>query len=289
MQPLIEHRLELAGYSTRALELEGDGPPLLLLHGYADSADTWRRALDRLARLNRRALAVDLPGFGRADRLDRSKGVVEQLETFAASAVNALHEEHGAEVYIAGNSLGGCTALRCAMRDDLPLAGVIPVAPAGFDMPIWFSVIDAQPVIRFLLSAPLPLPEGVVRAMVGGVFRQLAFARPGAMSSDVVDAFTAHHSSQRDVRRYLATGRTLLPEITKGRAFDLSRIDVPVTLIWGDKDRMVTHKGAKYLLDALPDMRYELLQNIGHCPQIEAPDRFIEILLEATRAEAVAA
>ncbi len=48
MQPLFEHRLDLAGYRTRALELEGDGPPLLLLHGFSDSADTWRILLDRL-------------------------------------------------------------------------------------------------------------------------------------------------------------------------------------------------------------------------------------------------
>jgi pimeloyl-ACP methyl ester carboxylesterase len=41
MQPLFEHRQELAGYDTRARELEGAGPPLLLFHGYADSADTW--------------------------------------------------------------------------------------------------------------------------------------------------------------------------------------------------------------------------------------------------------
>src|SRR4051794_5785929 len=212
MQPLFEHRLELAGYATRALELEGEGPPLLLLHGYADSADTWRRTLERLGRANRRALALDLPGFGQADRLDRSRGVLEQLDAFAAAAVQLLAEEHGEDVHVVGNSLGGAVALRLAERADLPLAGVVPVAPAGFDMPVWFSVIDAQPVIRFLLSAPLPLPEGVVRGMVGGVFRQLAFASPRSMSGDVVEAFTAHHRSPRDVRRYLATGRSLLPE-----------------------------------------------------------------------------
>lgn len=283
MQPLFEHRLELAGYGTRALELEGDGPPLLLLHGYADSADTWRRTLDRLGRRDRRAIALDLPGFGTASRLRRDAGVVEQLETFAAAAVRHLAEEHGAPVHVAGNSLGGLTALRLAMRDDdLPLAGVVPVAPAGFDHPRWFAIIDTQPVIRFLLGAPVPVPEPLMRSLVGGVFRQLAFAHPRAMPADVVDAFTQHHRTQRDVRRYLATGRTLRPEIDNGRAFDLDRISVPVTLIWGDRDRMVSHKGARHLVERFPEMRYELLEDVGHCPQVEVPERFVEILLEAT-------
>ena len=45
IQPLFEHRLELAGYQTRVLELDRDGEPIVMFHGYADSADTWRQAL----------------------------------------------------------------------------------------------------------------------------------------------------------------------------------------------------------------------------------------------------
>src|SRR6478672_13931459 len=104
MQPLVEHRLELAGTRTRALELEGDGPPVLLLHGYADSADTWRAVLDRLARAGRRALAVDLPGFGACPALPPGP-VLPQLDAFAADAVAHLSAEgDGAEVVVAGNS-----------------------------------------------------------------------------------------------------------------------------------------------------------------------------------------
>lgn len=277
-EPLFEHRLDLGGFGTRALELEGDGPPLLLLHGYADSADTWRLLLARLGRQGRRALAVDLPGFGAADRLAREEPVLPQLDRLVGAAAHHLSAEAGgARVVVAGNSLGGCAALRAAADPSLPIAAAVPIAPAGFDHATFLRTIEAQPVLRHLLAAPLPVPEVAVRAAVGEVFRQLAFARPRAASSEVVGAFSQHLRSRRDLRRYLATGNRLMPELLN-RPIPLDRLTVPLMLIWGDHDRMVGHRGARHLLDVRPDTRFELLRDVGHCPQLEVPDRIVELL-----------
>src|SRR4051794_36052103 len=94
VQPLFEHRLELAGLETRALELEGDGPPLVLLHGYADSADTWRRVLALLGRRDHRALALDMPGFGTAAPL-RDGPVLPQIDAFVEAALAHAAEDGG--------------------------------------------------------------------------------------------------------------------------------------------------------------------------------------------------
>src|SRR3712207_5224051 len=110
MQPLVEYRESFGGFATRVLELEGDGPPLVLLHGYADSADTWRLLLDELARRDCRAIAVDLPGFGRADPLRSDEPVLPQLDRFAAGALEAAAD--GSPALLVGNSLGGCVAIR---------------------------------------------------------------------------------------------------------------------------------------------------------------------------------
>lgn len=290
MQPLIEYRLELAGHSTRALELEGDGPPLLLLHGFADSADTWRRTLDRLARSGRRALALDLPGFGAAGRLGPG-AVLPQLDAFAAAAARRLHDETGEPPVVVGNSLGGCVALRIGERSDLELAGIAPVAPAGLDHPGWFRIIESAPLVRALLASPLPLPERAVRGAVGVAYRQLAFARPRATAPEVVSAFTSHHRDRRTVARYLDTGRRLLPELHF--PFNLAEIKVPVLLVWGRNDRMVSSRGSRHIIDALggwDGFSYELIERCGHCPQIEEPDRFVRLLLEfAAAPEAKAA
>jgi pimeloyl-ACP methyl ester carboxylesterase len=274
-QPLIEHGLELAGYRTRALELEGNGPPLVLLHGYADSADTWRLVLDLLARRGRRAIALDMPGFGAAERLRGHEPVLPQLDAFAAAAVEHVAGEHG-HVVLVGNSLGGCVALRAAQDPDLPVAGAVPVAPAGFDHPRWFQILERDPILRRLVRSPLPLPELAVRAVVGQMYRALVFARPLTAEAGVVTSFTNHHRSRDAVASYLDTGRRLLPELSA--CFELSRIEAPVLLVWGERDRMVTHRGSRHVLEALPSATYELMDGVGHCPQVEAPRRLVRLL-----------
>jgi pimeloyl-ACP methyl ester carboxylesterase len=278
-EPLFEHRLELAGFETRALELEGHGPPLVLLHGFSDSADTWRLLLDRLGRREQRALALDLPGFATASPLDPKRGVLEQLDAFTAAAVrHASSSARRARVVVAGNSLGGVCALRAAENPDLPLRGIVPIAPAGLDMPRWFQIIERDPLVRFVLRTPLPLPEVAVRTVVGEAYRQLAFARPRAAAGDVVGSFTQHFRDRRAVASYLDNGRRMLPELAD--PFRLKDVRVPVLLVWGDRDRMVPHKGSRRLMEALPETTYELLLGVGHCPQVEAADRVAELLEE---------
>jgi pimeloyl-ACP methyl ester carboxylesterase len=233
--------------------------------------------MDLLARRGRRAVALDFPGFGSATPLDLDEPVLPQFDRFAAAAIEYAAGGSG-EVVLSGNSLGGCVALRMGERPDLPLAGIAPVAPAGLDMPVWFSAIERDPIVRTLLAIPFPLPEFLVRATVGEAYRNLAFARPRAVPAETVTAFTAHIRDRGTAARYLSTAQRMLPELRD--PFHLERISCPVLLVWGERDRMVTHRGAQRVVDALPETTYELLPGCGHCPQVEEPQRFVDILMK---------
>jgi pimeloyl-ACP methyl ester carboxylesterase len=274
MGVLFEHKLSLGGFETRALELDGEGPPLLLLHGWSDSADTWRVVLDLLRRRERRAVALDLPGYGAASHLDPEQPVLPQLDRFVQAVTRHFAPDGGA--VIAGNSLGGCAALRAAEHEELGLAGIVPIAPAGFDMAGWFLVVEGERLIRALLASPVPLPEPVVRQAVGQVYRTVAFARPGAVNPRIVNSFTSHVSSSSDVARILASGRRLRAEL--GDPFALEKIGCPVLVVWGDSDRMVYASGAERVLRELPGSRLEVIEECGHCPQIEAPERLVGLI-----------
>jgi pimeloyl-ACP methyl ester carboxylesterase len=277
IQPLFEHRPTLAGYETRVLELEGDGTPIVMFHGYADSADTWRQTLAVLARHGRRAIAVDMPGFGTADPVHPG-AVLPQLDEFAVAAARYLAGRPRQHVIAVGNSLGGCVALRLAERHRELIGGVVGVAPAGLEMTRLLFIVQRDPVLRSLLALPSPVPGAVMRAAVARLYRQLAFASPGSIDPRVISSFTWHLRQRSQVARCLDLAHRLLPELRN--PFELERISAPVLLVWGDRDRLVFPRGAKRVLEAVPDARLELLEGIGHCPQVEASERFAQLLLD---------
>lgn len=277
-EPLIEYRDEIAGHATRVLEIEGDGPPILLLHGFADSADTWRMVLDRLSRTGRRAMAIDLPGFGTCTTIRPDLEVLPQLDEMVAAAVRRLAEETGEQVVVAGNSLGGCASLRAAQDRELPIVGAAPIAPAGFGFQPWFPLIERDPILRSLLATGLPIPHPITKAAIGQIYRTMAFADMTDVPPQVVSTFAEHIRDRHSIARIMGIGRRLVSELRE--PFALEHVTVPVLLVWGDRDRMVPHKGSRLLLEALPHARYELIEGCGHCPQLETPDRVTETLLE---------
>jgi pimeloyl-ACP methyl ester carboxylesterase len=141
--------------------------------------------------------------------------------------------------------------------------------------------------VRTVLSLPVPLPRQALAVAVGEMFKRLAFARPDRADRRVIAAMAAHHPDRAAVRRLLATGRRLLPELNG--CFDLTAVECPVLLIWGTRDRMVSHSGARAITAALPDTEVVLLDGCGHCPQLEETERVAELLLAFADDAAIAA
>jgi pimeloyl-ACP methyl ester carboxylesterase len=244
MESLIEHSTRFAGHSTRVLELPGSDPGVVLLHGWGDSADTWRPLLAELAASGRRAIAADLPGFGAASRLAPG-AILPQLDAFAVALVQEWGE--GRPVVLAGSSLGGDVALRLAGHDGLRLAGVVPVSPAGLESTGWFDAVERDPIVRRLLDLPIPVPNALVRDLVVDHEPRALIPEP-------------------------------LPELEHA-PFDLASALCPVVLVWGSRDRAVPHRSKRVALGALPAMRVALIEDCGRAPQRDAAAELLELVL----------
>jgi pimeloyl-ACP methyl ester carboxylesterase len=260
------------------LSTSGRGRPAILLHGWMDNAETWLDVLGRLAAAERPAIAYDQPGFGAAPPLAEGN-VLEQLVDFAAAAVEWAAGESGEKVIVAGNSLGGWVALRLAARGDLPLAGIVPISPAGIRMAPLFFTMDRIPAVRRIIGLPAPVPPAAVRTVVGRLYRALGFGEPAAAPPAAVERFVRGVGTDRAViAARLEYAKRLRADLAE--PFDAGRVDVPVHVIWGDRDRLTLADGAAELAELIPDARIEMLAGVGHTPQAEAPDVIVAAIEE---------
>jgi pimeloyl-ACP methyl ester carboxylesterase len=267
-EPTIVARvLTVAGVRTRALEVAGDGPPIVLLHGFTDSADSWRPVLHELAGMRRRAVAVDMPGAGRAPALGRPALVA--LDRFAEGVVD--HYAAGSRVVLVGNSLGGLVTLRAAQRAELPLLAIAGLGPAGLAYHARLEML--VPVYRRLhhllrLADRLPVPPPILRYAAAALYHHGLGARRADPS--LARMYGSHLGGMRDVGRLRADMLALSDEAAADPVL-LETIRVPVLLIWGLRDRLVSLAGAPALLDAVPVSRLVVFADCGHCPQIQRP------------------
>jgi pimeloyl-ACP methyl ester carboxylesterase len=276
---ITESRVELAGVRSRELRVSGEGPPLIFFHGFSDSADTWRPLLERCLAAGRAAVAYDQPGFGLADAMRIADPVLPQLDAFADAVVEHERVASGGPVIIAGNSLGGTTALRAAGRHGpSTIKAIVPIGPAGLTHARWLQIIEAERALWLLLRSPVKPPEFVTREIVGRAYRLLGFSRPSGAPPELVASFTRHLADLDRVKEILASGRRLYPEIN-GSCYRFKLIECPVLLIWGDVDRFVPISGAQQLIESVPHTEFVVIPQCGHLPQVECPDRVAELVL----------
>ena len=264
----------------------GDGTPVVLVHGLGGSSVNWLGVGPLLAR-RARVLALDLPGFGRTPPLGRSSGVAAQrevLDRFLAAIV-------GTPALLVGNSMGGLVAMMEAAAAPERVSGLVLAAPA--QPSARGGRIDLRVVAAFAAYATPGLgawylrrrsarlgPEGLVREM----FR-LCCVDPGRVAPQLRDAHVALTAERLAAMpwasaAFLDAARSLLRALGRRRAFYAmaARIPAPALILQGAGDRLVPPASSVELARRRPDWRLELMEGIGHLPQIEDPPRFADAI-----------
>jgi len=213
-------------------------------------------------------LAPDVPGFG--DSPPVGSGFV--LEQVADALAGAL-ERRAARLDLLGHSLGGAIAVVLAERHPALVRRLVLSAPAGFaPRPALLSEALGLGALAFLPA----------RRTLGRALRHNAPARrlllfgtvaDGARLSpdDALGLFEASRHAHRLRPAIAAAARAELAERLAG-------LRVPVGLLWGRADRVIPFGVSERVRAALGDPPFETLDGVGHVPQVECPDRFVEAL-----------
>jgi len=267
---------DIGATRTRIIELPGVGTPLICLHGYSDLADTWRPLMRALQHTDRHVIAVDLPGFGRATPLVPGP-VLPQLDNFVATLVREVAAATGEPVVLIGNSLGGCASLRAAANRKLPIAAVVPISPAGFGHSLAIKLAETRRNLGPLLErGRLPMP--VLRRVMEAVFRGAACPNPRRADREAVRAWVNQFQTRDDLVRIMSYANPVIEELHNAPRD--KAIDVPILLLWGDRDRLTLHGGARHLLAANPHTEFVPLPGSGHCPQLDIAPRIAALITD---------
>jgi pimeloyl-ACP methyl ester carboxylesterase len=250
----------------------GAGPPLLLVHGTGSFLHLWDPVLDRLA-ASREVIAIDLPGFGGSPSLAAgTRSTAPEL----ARAVAAFMDVIGLETaHVAGNSLGGWVALELARRGRA--RSVTGLSTAGFWTEAegrWCrgNILAASAMIAALRPGlPVINRSAVARRALNGVFLARADRMPA-------EALTAAQLNLADSPGLLPTVREALTE----RFYGGDEIRVPVTVAWGERDRLLFPRQADRAVEEIPGARKVVLAGCGHAPTWDDPERVARVLLEGS-------
>ena len=252
----------------------GTGPTLLLIHGLGSQGHAWDPVLDPLAR-ERDVVVIDLPGFGASAPLPA--GVTPTPGALAGSVAAFLAGLGVERAHVAGNSLGGWVALELARLGRASSATLI--SPAGF-----WSEGD-----RRYASATLRASRWLARHLAGVGRHVLAsaagrtlllsqvFARPGRMPAEVAIA------QARAFIQAPGFDATFSACAAPGSGFrGGADVTCPVTIAWGDRDRLLWPRQARRAAAALPGARLVSLRGCGHTPMWDDPPQVARLLLDGS-------
>ena len=246
--------------------------PAVFVHGLGGCWQNWLENIPRAAAEGRRALALDLPGFGFSEMPSDEISI-----SGYGRVVNSFCDQLDlGEVVLVGNSMGGFISAETAIQFPARVARVVLVSAAGV------TTSD-------LRSRPIMAGARVVAAVA---------TRTAAMSERVVRRRHVRHLVFNSFIRHPTRIRNeLLYEITRGsrrpgfldalRAimdYDfrdrLPEIDCPTLIVWGTEDMLVPSSDADEFERLIPQSRKVIFRDTGHMAMLERPQTFNDCLME---------
>jgi pimeloyl-ACP methyl ester carboxylesterase len=260
-----------------AYRVAGKGPVLLLVHGMAGSALTWRHVMPALAK-RFTVLAPDLLGQGQSDKPRGEYSLGAHANTLRDLMDTLGHKR----ATVVGQSLGGGVAMQFAYQFPERCERLVLVDSGGLGEEVTFylrmlTVPGFEAVFPLVCTPRLRDAGNLVATWLG---------RAGVRSTPASQEIWRSYASLADAENRRAFFRSLRDVIDlSGQAVSaLSRLyraaQLPTLIVWGAQDPFIPVSHAFAAHKAIPGSRLEIFDGVGHYPHCEAPERFIAVLLD---------
>jgi pimeloyl-ACP methyl ester carboxylesterase len=255
---------------------ERDGDPVLFVHGLGGSWQNWLENIPAVADAGRRAIAVDLPGFG------SSEMPPEEISISGYGRwIDALLEELGTgPVALAGNSMGGFIGAEVAIKFPPRVERLVLVSAAGITIehqrnePVMGVLYRTERISKFLVTALAARADELAgRPRLRRALLAFVAAHPDRLPGPLV------------AEQLRGTGKPgFLPALDALTGYPirerLPEIAAPTLIVWGAEDRLVPLRDADVFEELIPDSRKVVFDDTGHVAMLERPGRFNRLLLD---------
>jgi len=253
----FEKHFQTSAVGPQCVFSGGGGGAVVLVHGAGDQAGGWAKIAPRLAK-SFAVVAVDLAGHGESAP---TEGPLP-FATLLAGFDGAMKELPQGKVTLVGNSLGAWVATVWAKEHPERVQHLVLVngGPLLGDRPD----LTLQPKNRAEADKTLQALRDPSAPMV-----------PDFVVDDII-----HEAATGPIARLAADAKSMSAYLLDGR---LGGFDVPVDLLWGASDKLVSVDYAKRLAAQLPAARLTTIDHCGHAPQVECSKRFAEALMKVLK------
>jgi len=272
----MERFVHAGGVRARVVE-EGAGDPVLLIHGLGGWAENWSMTIPEVVGGGFRAIACDLPGFGRSERA-RNVRYFDPENAYYARFANELLAALGLRrAHVVGHSLGGAVAAAFAIQFPERVDRLVLVAPGGFGEDLGAPLrVGALP---FFSTVARFVPPSLVREIVAVNFADPSRIPPWLYRDAVRHARAGAAAEFARVLAQLVTIRGPRGGLRRAWRARAERVTCPTLVIWGREDRVLPAHHATAAKRIVPHARVVLISDAGHLVMLERPHEFNRALL----------
>ncbi len=245
---------------------EGEGVPIVLVHGTAASLHTWDDWTQDLKK-KYRVIRLDLPAFGLTGPHPKRDYHIKTYSAFLNKFVEQLNVP---SFYLAGNSLGGEIAWFFASEHPEKVRKLVLLDPAGYienrELPFVFQLAQT-PLLNKLIG--YITPKAFIQKNIEEVYFEDEKIKP-----ELVTRY--HEMSLRTGNRdaFIDRANTIKdPENIKR----LPNIQTPTLIIWGKEDEWIPVAHGQRFVSDLPHAQLAVMEGVGHVPMEESPKESLEI------------
>lgn len=248
---------------------QGEGYPVILIHGIPTSNLMWRNIMPEMAK-TRRVIAPDLLNYGQSDKPDDANVSIEAQSRLIIKLMSQLGLNRAD---IVAHDIGGGVAQLIAVNYPEKVRKLVLIDSVSF---------DSWPIPEFIPLQEKKAEEGMGLQEFLNMMRNfmpLGVDNKSAMTDEVIDLYLKPWSTEKGKKAFFRNLRRLNPEYTKAIAGELKHLPHETLIMWANKDVFQKPAYASKLKEAIPNSELVWINNTGHWLIEEKPEEIRQIIL----------